>query len=120
MNGKKRLLSLVGSLITILFLVFDGKTAIYGASKGVTVCIGSVIPSLFPFITISYILNSVLSGISYKPVRFLFRICGVPSGGESLLILGLSGGYPVGAQAVNDAYRNNYITKTQARRLLAF
>lgn len=44
----------------------------------------------------------------------------MPEGSESLLITGLLGGYPVGAQSVAAAYEQGQITKTDARRLLGF
>ena len=111
---------LIYSALVLLILITDGKTAASGAAEGVKLCIGSVIPSLFPFITFSYILNSALSNISVKKTSPVFRYFGIPKGCESLLFLGLLGGYPVGAQAVNDAYKAKRITKPQGHRLMAF
>ncbi|MBR4864665.1 MAG: hypothetical protein IKU07_08810 [Oscillospiraceae bacterium] len=120
MNRNKRKFSLIGTILIMLLLMLDGKTAMNGASDGVLLCIKSVIPSLFPFITFSYILNSILSELNWKPISPLFQFCGIPEGGESLLVLGLLGGYPVGAQAVNDAYKCKRISKSDGTRLLAF
>lgn len=120
MKVREKYSALFFSISITLILIIDGKTALSGAAEGIQLCIGSVIPSLFPFITFSYILNSALTNVSYKSIGRFFRLCGIPEGGESLLILGLLGGYPVGAQAINDAYKNNRITISQGRRLLGF
>ena len=120
MNRYKQKLTIIGCISTILLLILDGKTAIRGATEGIELCINSVIPSLLPFITFTYLLNNMLSQLSWKPISPFIRFVGIPEGSESLLFLGLLGGYPIGAQAVAEAYKSNRITKAQGRRLLAF
>ena len=44
----------------------------------------------------------------------------IPSGGESLLLLGLIGGYPVGAQLIADAYRQGRLEKRTGQILLGY
>ena len=120
MNRYKQKLIIIGCISTILLLILDGKTAIRGATEGIELCINSVIPSLLPFITFTYLLNNMLSQFSWKPLSPFIRFVGIPEGSESLLFLGLLGGYPIGAQAVAEAYKSNRITNAQGRRLLAF
>lgn len=111
----------IGALCLAMFvLILDSKTAIAGASEGITLCIQVVIPSVFPFLVISICLNSALSGRQIpilSPIGSLLRI---PTGTEGILLTGLLGGYPVGAQCVTQAYRNGTIRKTDAERMLAF
>lgn len=52
-----------------------------------------------------------------RPVRRLLRI---PEGAESLLLTGLVGGYPVGAQCVNQAFESGGLSKVDARRMMVF
>ena len=102
----------------MLALIIDGKTALSGAADGIDLCIKSVIPSLFPFFVLSMLLTSSLWGTKFlAPVG---RLCGMPQGSESLLVVGLLGGYPVGAQRVAAAYRRGELEKEQAQRLLGF
>lgn len=101
-------------------LILDAKTALSGAQEGVALCLRTVIPSLFPFFVLSAMLTGSLLGRRIPLLGCLGRLCGVPEGGESLLLTGLLGGYPVGAQAVAQAYRQGALTRADGARLLGF
>lgn len=108
------------SLIAMLLLIMDPQTALNGASQGIYQCITVIIPSLFPFFFLSSLLCSVLIGshISFfQPVRKLLRL---PAGSESLFLLGLLGGYPVGAQAISTAWSGGKLSTNDAKRMLGF
>lgn len=108
------------SALGLLLLILDAKTALYGASQGMVLCLRSVIPSLFPFFALSILLTDALTGFRFPILRPVGKLCGLPQGGESLLAVGLLGGYPVGAQSVAQAYRAGQLTKQDARRMLGF
>lgn len=104
----------------MILLILDAKTALSGAKDGIALCLYTVIPSLFPFFILSSLLTSSLTGKNISILRPIGKLCGIPVGAESLLVLSLFGGYPVGAQAISDAYRQGHLTKTAAHRLLGF
>jgi len=104
----------------MLMLILNGKTALEGASQGLELCLKTVIPSLFPFFVLSTMLTSTLTGMQISFLRPFGRLCGIPEGGEALLISGFLGGYPVGAQVVASAYHAGQLTKKEAERLLVF
>ncbi len=106
--------------LCMIVLILDSKTALTGAKDGLMLCLNAVIPALFPFIIISAIFNSNIIGRKIKFLRPLCKMCGIPAGCESVLLLGLIGGYPVGAQTVYDAYRGNCIDAPTAKRILGF
>lgn len=119
MKNRQKNLWLIAA-IGMAVLILDSKTAVNGAYEGVELCSSVVIPSLLPFFVLSGILTSALSGTSPKlltPIRYL---CKIPPGSESLLAVGLLGGYPVGAQAIGQAYREKRLSKSDAHRLLGF
>lgn len=101
-------------------LILDAKTALNGATDGISLCLSTVIPSLFPFFLFSILLNSTLTGTQLTILRPIGKLLGVPKGAESLLLLGLIGGYPVGAQCIMEAYRNKRLSKQDAQRMLGF
>lgn len=119
MNRKHHVSGIFASL-GILILILDGKTALFGARTGIDLCIRTVIPALFPFILLSILLTSALSGTPIPVLRPLARLCGVPKGAEPVLLAGFLGGYPAGAQAVSSFYRSGQIRKEEAERLLSF
>ena len=106
--------------IGLLVLILDTKTALSGASEGLSLCIQTVIPSLLPFFVLSILLTSMLIGSRVSFLGPLGRICGLPQGAESLILIGMLGGYPSGAQTVAQAYRDGAITRQDAQRMLPF
>lgn len=106
--------------IAILIIILDAKCAAASAKEGIDLCLRTVIPSLFPFFVLSAILNSYLLGKSNLLLRPFGRICGIPDGGESLLLLGYITGYPVGAQLITQAYKEKTLTADTAQRMLGF
>lgn len=116
---KKAVVAILASL-GMLMLILDSKTALEGAAEGVEMCIRTAIPSLFPFFVLSILLTSSLTGSNISLLRPLGRLCGIPSGAESLLAIGLLGGYPVGGQNISHAYHEKLLTQQEAKRMLGF
>lgn len=117
---KKSNLVRIFAALGMLILILDSKTAIGGAIEAITLCIRSVIPSLFPFIVLSNFMTSGLSCTSTALLRFLGKILGIPSGAEGLFLAGILGGYPTGAQNVFQAWSHGQISTADAQRMLGF
>ena len=101
-------------------LILDADTAVKGAYEGIELCMQTIIPSLFPFIFLSSIINHLWTGQELHGLSFLGKLCSIPKGCESVLFLGLIGGYPVGAKMIADTYQQGHIHKSAAVRLLGF
>lgn len=108
----------IAAFFGLFVLILDGKTALAGATEGIVICIQTVIPAIFPFFVISAIITSTFSGVSIPVLRPIGKRMNLPIGTESILICSYLGGYPVGAQAVAEAYRKGQISKSQAEHLL--
>lgn len=120
MKSKTSILSAAFAAAILTLLILDPTTATLGASDGIELCLKVLIPSLFPFILVTTYLNAVLTGPSIPGLRPLARRLNIPAGGDSLLLLGLLGGYPVGAQLIADAYKNNQLSKRTSQILLGY
>lgn len=120
MRSRSKIWTGIAAAAAMLILILDTKTAIAGAKEGIILCLFTVIPTLFPFFVLSGLINSAFVGRQLAILKPLGKLCGIPSGTESLLLLGLIGGYPVGAQGVYQAYENGQITKADAKRMLGF
>lgn len=83
-------------------------------------CLKVVVPSLFPFFILTTFLNASLFGFQIPGLRKLSTLLQIPSNGESLLLLGLIGGYPVGAQLISDAYKAGQLNRKQSHILLGY
>lgn len=111
---------MLASCIGIVMLILDSRTALQAMQDGIQMCIQTTIPALFPMMVLTAILTSALLGRKLPFMTPLRKICGIPEGGESLLLTGLVGGYPVGAKCVAQAYKDGSISRQEARRLLGF
>ena len=116
----QRILYSAGAAVGMLVLILDSSTALAGAKKGIELCINSLIPSLFPFFVLSNLLTGALNGWTCRMLKPLCKLCKIPSGSESVLLTGLLGGYPVGAQCVGYSYAAGTIDRQTASRMLGF
>ena len=85
-------------------------------------CLSLILPSLFPFFVLSVLLNRLgLPGYLGRLLTPLAsRVYGVTGAGASALLIGLTGGYPLGAAYIADMERSGAITAREGERLLAF
>lgn len=120
MKRIKPILSILCPSVALLVLILDSKVALEGAQNGLKLCVMTVVPSLFPFFVISILLTGRLSGRKIPILKPLCRFCKMPVGSENLLLVGLLGGYPVGAKCIYEAWKQNQLSKDDAQRLLGF
>ena len=91
------------------------------ARNGLSLCLQTVLPSLYPFFVLSSLviasgMGDTLSRCFEPLMRPLFGLSGA---GAGALVLGLLGGYPVGARTAAELYRGGSLSKDEAERLLA-
>lgn len=118
-SKTKAALIWVGVLSFISGLFIFSTECKDGATNGVLLCLGVLVPSLFPFFILSSFLaeSEILDCLTpvLNPVAKLIMgtrgICLVP------VILGVVGGYPVGARAISALYVKGSIDKKEADRL---
>lgn len=106
----------------LIWFLTDAARVRAAAVEALILCGGSVVPALFPFLAVSSLLVSLGFGEWVSPhlagvMGPLFRL---PGQASSALLLGLVGGYPIGAKTAADLYRENLLTADEAERLLAF
>ena len=104
----------------LLFLILDSKTALNGAINAVNLCLGSVVPSIFPFLVLSPVLVSAISGQHLPLLRPIGCALGIPMGAEGIFLSGILGGYPTGAQAVCNAWQSGQLSREDTQRMLTF
>lgn len=120
MKPKKHTMQAVFSIIILILLITDTNTASNGAKDGIEICLKVIIPSLFSFLIVATYLNSIILGRRIPILPYITDRLQIPSGGESILLLGLIGGYPVGAKLIADLYHSKKIKKETAHILLGY
>lgn len=118
----KNLIFFTGILIFIAGILINSGAVSDSVRASLALCSKSVIPSLFPFFVLSRLASSLNIA---APIEKAFRklMPTLFSLGESsslAIILGLLGGYPVGAITCESLLSCKAITKREAERLLAF
>ena len=114
----KKMLTAGMSAVMLLVLILDGQAALQSASDGILLCLHTVIPSLFPFLFLCSLITSSMWGEPIPWLRHIADRLGIPAGGESLLVSAFLGGYPAGAQAIGACFREGYLSRHDAQRLL--
>ena len=106
----------------LLALLGWPEAASGGVRNGLATCGGVIIPSLFPFFVLSAAVSEL--GIPQRLARRLAepmsRLFGVSGAGASALVLGVLGGYPLGAASAADMAGRGVITPEECSRLLGF
>lgn len=106
--------------IALFILILDARTAFAAASEGISLCISTVIPSLFPFCVISIYLTEILSSSPTRYLRPLEKVLRLPPNTGSIILLGFLGGYPVGAKCIQQKYASRALSHADAHRMLSF
>lgn len=120
MQTRSRLSALILFVAFTLLLLFP-DLAVQGVRDALTLSIQVLAPSLFPFFVCSDLfvrlgLCSRLSARLRRPAAVLLRL---PPAAAGALLLGLVGGYPAGAQAVQQLYAHGELTRADADRAAA-
>jgi sporulation integral membrane protein YlbJ len=109
-------------LLGFVGLIVFSSQVVDSCRYALELCASLIIPSLFPFFVISILLNKLglpgWLGKTLAPVAS--RLYGVTGAGASALLIGLTGGYPLGAAYIADMEREGAITALEGERLLAF
>ena len=119
---KRNLLSIVGVFVCCYLLFLMPYAVSNGITNGLEICFRTILPSLFPFMVLSsYIIKTDAFSSAYRILspltRFLFR---QPDCAVSVIVMGLIGGFPVGAKMTAMLYENGRISKNEAQRLCMF
>lgn len=124
-NILSRLSGFCTACLIILFgagLILCTKGVSAAASNAIGLCCRVVIPSLFPFLVLSSLCLSTgvgeyLSRRMARPMELFFRL---PGSCAPALVLGMIGGYPVGARTAFDLYDRRLCSREETSRLLVF
>lgn len=116
------LFPLAAALCALLGMLLFSQQAVEGAKRGLSICANMIIPSLFPFFVLSFLLNDL--GLPSYLGRFLEpvmnRLFGVSGTGASAFLIGITGGYPLGAACIADLVRRGDLRREEGERLLPF
>ena len=125
MVGMKRatfLASIAVVLAAFAALIEAPAEALAGAKRGLEVCAGVIVPALLPFLIVSALLTGLgLPQLLAKAAGPLFqRLFGISGAAAAPFLLGLTGGYPVGAAATAELCRRGELGGEEGTYILPF
>jgi len=110
-------------LFTLIVLFLANAAAVgAGVKRGLSLCTGRILPSLFPFLVLSelFVLSGAGETLSCLLSLPMQRIFGLSGKGATALLLGMLCGLPVATSTAVSLYRENEMTKEELHRLLLF
>lgn len=120
MKGKKAIFLPAVILLGMICLILDSACATEQAGQAIDLCLKTVIPGLFPMFVLSGLLVSSCSLWEGRILRWLEEILSLPHGGGAFFLLGLIGGFPVGAQCISQSVHQHGLTKQNGEQMLGF
>ena len=112
----------LGVCLMLLSLLLFPDQSVTAAKDGVQLCLNVIVPSLFPFFVLSTLcvelgLIRALGSLAGPLMAPLFRVGGACAGA---FLLGIVGGYPVGARTAIALYESGQCSRDEAERLMSF
>lgn len=108
------------TLFCLCLILRNSELAIEYMSRGILLCTGSVIPSLFPFMVLSELIvtGKVAPRLLGRFSKPLGHLLGLSETGVSAFLAGLVCGFPVGARCATVALQAGQISKNEAEQIL--
>ena len=109
-------------VIFALAMAFKPVETVTSARAAMQICANSLVPALFPFFVCTFFLTQLgtLTAVSKKLSKLMKPLFGVSGTGAMPFLMGIVGGYPVGAKICAKLTQNGDLSKSEAEKLLAF
>ena len=118
----KRHTILLFSSFLIIFSFFNLKEMMRLINSGLSLCLRSVIPSLFPFMIFSEMMlyGNIFNIIPQKAKSIFGKLFNINPVSIGAFLTGLICGFPLGVKYASDLYRSSAISKDEFERLICF
>ena len=113
-------LLLAGCGALALLLVMDSPLAMQGAREGLALSGQVIIPSMYPFFVIGGLFVQLIGNNKRRKSALLWKLLRQPPAAMGVILLGLLGGYPLGAKTATQLMERGQLTRGQAQRLQLF
>lgn len=115
-----RIMALFLGSVAAMALILDASTAAEAVRSGISLCLWTVIPALFPFMVLARMAVGAFGHRTAGIGKLMGAVFGLPAQSALALVMGAIGGYPIGAQVTADLRRSGAITRQDGERILAF
>lgn len=122
MRKVKRILSALFLLLALAALLLFSGDALESAKRGLSLCAHVIVPALLPFFVLSALIGEMGFAARFGEIcaPAMSALFGVSGPGAAAFVLGVTGGYPLGAVVAAGLVSRGEISKEEGSRLLAF
>ncbi len=120
-----RIKEIIKFIICICFaflLITMPQLSLSGVAEGLALCSRAIVPSIFPFMVLSKYI--IYSGYALKLSKIIGEPChklpGFPGEAAAALVLGIAGGYPIGAASICDMVKSGQLSKNSGELMLPY
>ena len=106
----------------LALLLLCSAQALESARAGLALCARVIVPSLLPFFVLSALMSAmgIPARLGRSAAPAMSVLFGVSGSGAAAFLLGICGGYPLGAATVGALVRDGSVSREEGERLLAF
>lgn len=121
-QARKKLVSAAGICAAALYLLLQPRQSAAAVSEGLRLCLDRIVPALLPYLVLSglFLSSGGAQALGRRVGGGVQKLFHIGSSGVIALILGLTGGYPVGAKTAAQLCREGIVTRSDAQQLLNF
>lgn len=115
----KRVLAALLALAAGVLTLWQTEAVVSGVKEGLSLCLSSVIPSLFIFMIFAdFLAEADLSPALFWPMRLVCRLFRLPGEAAPVLAISLVGGYPAGARMIAGLVKKGRMGPRTGEKLL--
>jgi sporulation integral membrane protein YlbJ len=118
----KNRIAVAAALCALAAMICCPAQALSASKSGLDLCAQVIVPSLLPFFAVTFLLSELglPRQLGKRLTGVMSRLFGVSGAGAAAFVLGITGGYPLGAAAVAEELEKGDITADEAENLVAF
>ncbi|MBP1907306.1 sporulation integral membrane protein YlbJ [Paenibacillus turicensis] len=116
------LLLATGAILLVFSIIYSPSAAFKASGEGLAIWWRIIFPGLLPFLVLSHILiaSGFVHGIGKLVEPYTKRWLGLPGIASFIIPLGMTAGFPAGADAASKLQRQGQITSTDAEKIASY
>lgn len=116
------LLLATGAILLVFSIIYSPSAAFKSSGEGLAIWWRIIFPGLLPFLVLSHILiaSGFVHGIGKLVEPYTKRWLGLPGIASFIIPLGMTAGFPAGADAASKLQRQGQITSTDAEKIASY
>lgn len=119
-TGKRTVALLLCWMVLIFSLLISNSISTY-VRAGLELCANTVIASVFPFLILTDVISKTAGLEKIRLLRVAFeRLFKINGYAVNAFIIGITCGFPIGAKAAAELYKNEKISNEECQRLIGF